>query len=215
LIGCVAVLREDWRFTPGVCRLGEHICPRRQPPATRRPTQGWRWTGRRRLIGIDLPPEVAPGGRSKCKRAFQARLSTAAFEGNLVQLGAVSESDAFSACSSVLPRRRRRSVALRSQGRDPVRAGRLPPRPVQQPRPRQDLSRAVGREVLPVPVSAGPSPGERSVVAWTRTRRGEGTHMSPGTPGDVSALTTPDEVQVSTRRRDGSLRRPTTVMLRL
>jgi len=39
--------------------------------------------------------------------------------------------------------------------------------------------------------------------------------MSPGTPGDVSALTTPEEVQVGTRRRDGSLRRPTTVMLRL
>jgi hypothetical protein len=35
--------------------------------------------------------------------------------------------------------------------------------------------------------------------------------MSPWTPEDVSALTTPEEVQVITRRRDGSLRRPTTI----
>ena len=35
--------------------------------------------------------------------------------------------------------------------------------------------------------------------------------MSTWTPEDVSVLTTPEEVQVSTRRRDGSLRRPTTI----
>lgn len=35
--------------------------------------------------------------------------------------------------------------------------------------------------------------------------------MSAWTLEDVSALTTPEEVQVSTRRRDGSLRRPTTI----